>query len=295
MHFRNPLPPIPADQHPKTDEELQREAKLEAYRMRADPTIAIVCAFYFVLLLIPRVAMTSMESRTTVTILDVVFWLILTADIAYRVKLATNRRLRIMRLAMLFLLLLGPLVFFQISESTRDIVRVALITVAGLRAINSVRYFFRLRSILYILSAVLLITVAFGAMMTVVENDDANANIRSLGDGLWWSVSTISTVGYGDKYPVTNSGRMIATALIAFGVAMFSILTATLASAFALRSEGGTADQFDSLHERLDRIERRQAQGVSGRRNRAPKRPPRRTPSPHTGTAVPPDKGAPTA
>jgi voltage-gated potassium channel len=196
-----------------------------------------------------------------------------------------------LQLVGLGLLLLGPLALFTISNSTRDIVRIALISVVGLRAINSVRYFFRLRSILYIIGAVILTVVAFGVMMTATEKGHENANVNSLSDGLWWAVSTVSTVGYGDKYPVTTSGRMIATGLMAFGVAMFGILTATLANAFASRSEEDDAGQYARLHERLERIEQGQLQARPVRRMRAPRRPARRTPAPRIG-APPPDEGA---
>jgi voltage-gated potassium channel len=178
----------------------------------------------------------------------------------------------------------GPLVLFRISEETRDLIRLALISVAAFRAINSVKLFFKLRSIFYIGSAVFLIVLAFGVSMTATEKQYSNSNIRSLSDGLWWAVSTVSTVGYGDKFPVSNPGRVIATGLMFIGVALFSILTATLASNFAARANTDDIGQFERIHERLDRIERNQQTGVAVRRARAPRRPRRTTPPPRTGT-----------
>lgn len=277
-----------------TTEQIQqdeREGRLDAYRLRADPAIALISSFYLVLLLIPRVVITSWQSNLSITILDVVFWIIITADIAYRAWLTTNRRNRLMLLVGLALLLTGPFVFLEIPEDARFLIRLALISVVSLRAFNSVRYFFRLRSILYIISAVILTVVVFGVAMTLVERDSPSANITSLGLGLWWAVVTVTTIGYGDKFPVTNTGRVIATGLMFFGVAVFSILTATLANSFGRREQEQEAvDEFVELHERLDRIEQNLSITSRTRRTRAPNRPSRRTPPPTAGMAPAHDK-----
>lgn len=268
------------DQHIR--HELQ-EGRYEAYRLKADPAIAIISAFYLVLLLIPRVAITSIESSNAIFALDIIFWTIIAGDLIYRILLSPNPRDRWLRIGALLLLCTGILAFFRISNETRDVMRLAIISVVAFRAINSVRFFFRLRSIAFIASAVILIVLAFGVSMTVTEEHHPGANIDSLSDGLWWAVSTVSTVGYGDKFPVTSSGRIIATGLMFIGVALFSILTATLANSFATRAEQGAEDQFQSLHDRLDRIEQNQLIGPPARRTRAPQRPRRTTPPPHIG------------
>ena len=274
---------IPSEVAVQTQEEIGG-GRLERYRAKADPAIAIISAFYLVLLLTPRVAITSMESSRVIYALDIVFWAILVVDTAYRIALTTHRRSRIYRLLALALLMTGPLVLFRISEETRDLIRLALISVAAFRAINSVKLFFKLRSIFYIGSAVFLIVLAFGVSMTATEKQYSNSNIKSLSDGLWWAVSTVSTVGYGDKFPVSNPGRVIATGLMFIGVALFSILTATLANSFATKAEAGATDQFQSIHDRLDRIERNQQIEAASRRTRVPRRPRRATPPPRIGS-----------
>lgn len=264
-----------------------QKIRLERYRAKADPIIALIGAFYLVLLLIPRAIITSWDSSTVITLLDIVFWSIITLDLAMRCWLASIRRERIPLLIALLLLLSGPFVFLSIPPETRVLIRMALIAVVSLRAIHSVRYFFRLRSIVYIIAAVILIVLVFAIIMTSVEKNAPHANITSLGLGLWWAVSTISTVGYGDAYPVTETGRIIAATLMFFGIVMFSILTATLARSFVRREEESPTGEFASLHERLERIEQNQlraqparhipARSGSGRRTKPPrigKRPP---------------------
>lgn len=59
-----------------------------------------------------------------------------------------------------------------------------------------------------------------------------NANITTLGDALWWSVVTVTTVGYGDYTPVTLGGRLTAVALLLLGLVSLAVLTAQIASNF---------------------------------------------------------------
>jgi voltage-gated potassium channel len=89
---------------------------------------------------------------------------------------------------------------------------------------------FRNNVVLYAaVGSTLLIYLAAIAVLDVEQNADG-ANITSIGDALWWSVVTITTVGYGDYYPVTFLGRMVAVGLMLGGIALIGTVTATLAS-----------------------------------------------------------------
>lgn len=56
------------------------------------------------------------------------------------------------------------------------------------------------------------------------------SNIKTIEDSIWWSVVTIFTVGYGDRYPVTSEGRLIGAGLMVAGIAIVGSVTATLAA-----------------------------------------------------------------
>jgi voltage-gated potassium channel len=56
------------------------------------------------------------------------------------------------------------------------------------------------------------------------------ARINTFGDALWWSMSTVTTVGYGDESPVTGEGRMVAVLLMVGGIGLVGAVTATMAS-----------------------------------------------------------------
>ena len=62
------------------------------------------------------------------------------------------------------------------------------------------------------------------------ERGAPGANIETFGEAIWWAFVTITTVGYGDFYPVTAAGRMVAVLLMAGGVAVLSVVTATVSS-----------------------------------------------------------------
>lgn len=67
------------------------------------------------------------------------------------------------------------------------------------------------------------------------EAFQANSNINSVWDGVWWAIVTMGTVGYGDKYPVTAAGRVVGILLIFSGIGLMSLFTATIASVFVER------------------------------------------------------------
>lgn len=74
--------------------------------------------------------------------------------------------------------------------------------------------------------------VIFSSISILQVETDPDSNITSAGDALWWSYVTITTVGYGDLYPVTLEGRLIAVALMTTGVGLFGTFTAYVASLF---------------------------------------------------------------
>ncbi|MFD4420857.1 potassium channel family protein [Agromyces sp. NPDC058484] len=88
---------------------------------------------------------------------------------------------------------------------------------------------FRGRVILYVIGAsLLLVWVAAVAVLDAERGHDAS--IQTIGDGLWWAFVTITTVGYGDYFPVTPTGKLVAVGVMIGGIALIGVVTATLAS-----------------------------------------------------------------
>jgi voltage-gated potassium channel len=68
--------------------------------------------------------------------------------------------------------------------------------------------------------------------ITIVERFSPSGNIKSFGDGLWWAFTTITTVGYGDRYPTTTEGRVLAVCLMVLGISLLGVVSATIAAWF---------------------------------------------------------------
>ena len=81
---------------------------------------------------------------------------------------------------------------------------------------------------IYALYVTTLTLVVSAVLVTMFERNASGSNIRSLGDALWWTTETVSTVGYGDFFPVTVPGRIVAVALFVNGIALLSAVTATI-------------------------------------------------------------------
>jgi len=78
---------------------------------------------------------------------------------------------------------------------------------------------------------VAVMTVGLGAIAVLDAEQEADgANITTFGDALWWSTTTVTTVGYGDRFPVTTQGRLIAVALMLVGIAVVGTVTGSVAA-----------------------------------------------------------------
>jgi len=86
---------------------------------------------------------------------------------------------------------------------------------------------FNSRRLRTILAALLFFIFLFGYLFYVSEPD-----VRNLGDGIWWALVTITTVGYGDITPVTTLGRVVASSLMLLGLGLIATITAIVSAKF---------------------------------------------------------------
>ena len=86
------------------------------------------------------------------------------------------------------------------------------------------------------ISAVFISYVA-AIQITISERSVEGSNIKNFGDGIWWAITTVTTVGYGDRFPTTTEGRLLAVMLMIVGISLVGVITASVAAWFVKMSQ----------------------------------------------------------
>lgn len=132
------------------------------------------------------------------------------------------------------------------------LIRIARV-VRILRAVRSVRTIgqvisrHRKESAIAAATIVTVLLTVFASLAVLQFEQVPDSNIKTGGDALWWAFATVTTVGYGDRYPVTLEGRLVAATLMAAGVALFGTLSGLIASWFLHGQEKQETDQLSEL------------------------------------------------
>ena len=85
---------------------------------------------------------------------------------------------------------------------------------------------------LKVILTALFIAYISAVQITITERAVESSNIKDFGDGLWWAISTVTTVGYGDYFPTTTEGKFIAVMLMVMGISLVGVITASVAAWF---------------------------------------------------------------
>lgn len=101
-----------------------------------------------------------------------------------------------------------------------------------------------------------LILVVFSAILILQLETGPGSNIHSAEDALWWSITTLTTVGYGDLYPVTGQGRLLAAAMMIAGVGLFGAFSGLVASLLLRPAESRQEADLASLQAELTALRR---------------------------------------
>jgi voltage-gated potassium channel len=146
---------------------------------------------------------------------------------------------------------------------------IASVLVPPVRVIFSVRLVrsvFRKGNLRRFLVAAAIMVLNGAFIVYLYEHLAPNSNIHTVGDAVWWSFVTVTTVGYGDYYPVTVAGRITACFIMSIGLLTLAVVTAQVASTFVTQGQRRNAREakgegpveelsLPELHKRLERIE----------------------------------------
>lgn len=191
-------------------------------------------------------------------IIDLVLSVFFLGDFLYRLFKATSKSHYMFKeFGWADLLASIPLPQFKILRIFRLIKAYKSIQKVGGRGL--IREFFRNRasSALYLILFLIILLLEFASVAILsIEGSNPAANIHTASDAIWWVYVTITTVGYGDRYPVTNAGRLIGMFVMLAGVGLFGILTGFLANKFLPQDDDPKVDpkQIAKLQSDLDDI-----------------------------------------
>lgn len=199
-----------------------RRMILADWERRAQWPVAIAALLfllvYSLLALVPDLP-PPLQSALRAT--DYFTWAVFAIDYVGRLVLARPRARwalqHLLDLLIVVLPLLRPLRLLRL---------IALLRFIDRRVATSLRG--RVASYVVLSTALLLYVGALAELQA--ERGAPSSNINTFGTALWWAITTITTVGYGDHYPVTTQGRFVAATLMVAGVALLGVVTASLAS-----------------------------------------------------------------
>ncbi|MDQ1696643.1 MAG: voltage-gated potassium channel [Frankiaceae bacterium] len=175
----------------------------------------------------------SSSTRHLLGAIDYAIWAVFVAEYLVKLFLAPSRwrfvRTHLFELMLVVFPMLRPLRIVRSARALRFLGLARLAAAGGSGAKEALASQSSRTATYAVLLAGLLLLVA-SAVVLDAERTAPGSNIRGFGDALWWGVVTISSVGYGDHYPVTAAGRAIASVVMLFGVGLVSVTTAAFAA-----------------------------------------------------------------
>ena len=204
----------------------------------------------------------NIEMDKVITIINIVLGIFLLADFFYRL-FSTTSKIRYFVREFGWLDLLGsiPLTGMQFFRIIRTIRIIRFLREIGAREFSQDLAKEKAASAMATVTFLVILVLQFGSYFIVgVDESSLDANITSPLDAIWWAFVTITTVGFGDKYPVTNSGRVNGTLVIITGVILFTVLTGFIATRFFSIDEERAEEIVTPLKSELGTIQQELAQ-----------------------------------
>ena len=249
-------PPQPGQPRSETAARL-----LERYERHA--RVPIVLSAILPLLIVPE------QGHPVSVAIGIVTWLVFVVDlVVHRRYLQDYGRTGIGRFDLAIVVLTAPWFLLPGAEAGGIVVLLRLARLARLIVASrgAKQLFARLGRVAAVAAAIM----AVCALVVLLAERPTNPEFANFGDALWWSIVTLTTVGYGDIVPITSTGRLAAAALMITGIALLGLLAGALASFLGLDPEGrndgaatesdATTDDGATLDQVLDELRQLRAQ-----------------------------------
>lgn len=228
--------------------------RYDRFASAVDTPMLIITIAWLPVLIVPLVTPVHGAVAASLLVINFTVWALFALEYLVKFALAPNRpqyfKTHILELVIVVVPFLRPL------RVLLGVARVAVVFGESIRRAKSILTHNGFHFV--VLTAAILVFVCAG-LVTTAERHAKGANIHDFGQGLWWAIVTVTTVGYGDRYPVTPFGQGVAVFLMLVGIGLIGVLTATIASYFV-------QERRKEMEDRLVRIEAMLAQllGANG-------------------------------
>jgi voltage-gated potassium channel len=228
----------------------------ERFCAQVDGPMTVLSVLWLPVLIIPFVGHPAAGLAEALNDIDYLVWALFVVEYLVKLYLVPARghyvRHHLLDLVVICVPFLRPLRAVRLLRLLR-LLRIGTVLVDGLHRIRSILTHNGLH---FVLLAVVVLVAGLAAVELSFEGRVPGSNIHDYGDALWWAVTTVTTVGYGDRYPVTAGGRGIAVVLMLVGIGLVGVVTASVASYFLQEDRATDVDpRLAAIEDRLARIE----------------------------------------
>jgi voltage-gated potassium channel len=228
--------------------------RYERFAQAVDVPMMVLTVLWLPVLVIPLVTPMHGAVASTMDFVDYTVWALFTLEYGIKLWLATERRhfvkTHLLDLVIVVVPFLRPLRLLRLVR-VLQLSRVGVVFAEALRRAKTILTHHGFHFV--VLAATVLVFVCAG-LLTFAERSAHSANIHDFGQGLWWAIVTVTTVGYGDRYPVTPFGQGVAVVLMLTGIGLIGTLTATVASYFVQEKANATDERLKRIEELLTRL-----------------------------------------
>jgi len=204
----------------------------DRFSAAVDIPLTVITIAWLPVLIIPLITPVHGAVAETFAVIDYMVWALFVLEYLTKLYLSPSRW-HFFKTHILDLLIVA-VPFFRPMRAARlaRLARLARVGVVLARGIGRAKGLLSHKGLHFALLTVAMIIFASAGLVTVAERSAPGGNIHNFGQGLWWAVVTVTTIGYGDHYPVTATGQGVAVVLMIVGISLIGVLTATVASYF---------------------------------------------------------------
>jgi voltage-gated potassium channel len=228
---------------PLSNRPRRSQDRYDHFAQAVDTPMLVITILWLPVLIVPLVTPVHGAVAASLEAIDFTVWALFALEYVVKFALAPDRvhyfKTHILELIVVVVPFLRPL---------RLVVGLARVGVVFAEALRRAKSIFTHNGLHFVVLTVAVLVFVSAGLVTVAERHARGANIHDFGQGLWWAIVTVTTVGYGDRYPVTPFGQGVAVFLMLVGIGLLGVLTATIASYFV-------QEKRRPMEERMERIE----------------------------------------